>query len=49
VCLALSVPFAEVRAVSNIVGERDRAAWNIPAAIRAVNDAVLAALTSEPR
>jgi futalosine hydrolase len=47
-CLALSVPFAEVRAVSNIVGERDRSAWNIPAAIRAVNGAVLDALHSEP-
>ena len=40
VCLALGVPFAELRGVSNIVGERDKRAWNIPAAVRAVNGAV---------
>ena len=41
VCLALGVPFAELRAVSNIVGERDKRAWNVPLAIRAVNQALL--------
>ncbi len=40
VCLALGVPFAELRGVSNIVGERDKRAWDIPAAVRAVNGAV---------
>jgi len=44
VCLALGVPFAELRAVSNIVGERDRTAWDVPAAVRAVNEAVATAL-----
>ena len=44
VCLALGLPFAELRAVSNIVGERDRTVWNIPAAVRAANDAVIGAL-----
>ena len=40
VCLALGVPFAELRGVSNIVGERDKRAWDVPAAVRAVNGAV---------
>ena len=42
VCTALAVPFAELRAVSNIVGERDKSAWNIPLAVRRVNEAMLA-------
>lgn len=44
VCLASGVPFAELRAVSNIVGERDRRAWDVPAAVRAATAAILAAL-----
>ncbi|MGF7233981.1 MAG: futalosine hydrolase, partial [Frankia sp.] len=28
-----SVPFAEVRAISNAVGRRDRTAWDLPAAL----------------
>ncbi len=40
VCLALGVPFAELRSASNIVGERDKAAWNIPRAVTEVNKAV---------
>jgi len=44
VCLALGVPFAEVRGVSNTVGERDHRAWDVPAAVRAVNRVVEAAL-----
>lgn len=47
VSLRLGVPFAELRAVSNIVGERDRRTWDVPSAVRAVNEAVAAAL-SEP-
>lgn len=41
VCAALGVPFAELRGVSNIVGERDKRAWNIPLAVRSVNEALL--------
>lgn len=41
VCLALGVPFAELRGVSNIVGKRDKRAWNVPLAVRAVNEALL--------
>lgn len=41
------VPFAEVRAVSNLVGPRDRAAWRIPEALAALGRAV-AAVASAP-
>jgi futalosine hydrolase len=34
------VPYAEVRAVSNIVGPRDREAWDMPAALGALGAAV---------
>jgi futalosine hydrolase len=36
------VPFAEVRAISNAVGPRDRAAWRIPDALTALGAAVTA-------
>lgn len=41
VCLALGVPFAELRGISNIVGERDKRAWNVRGAARAAGEAVL--------
>ena len=41
VCTALGVPFAELRGVSNIVGERDKANWRLRGAVETVNDAVL--------
>lgn len=34
------VPFAEVRAISNTVGPRDRAAWRIPDALAALGRAI---------
>jgi futalosine hydrolase len=46
VCLAFGVPFAEVRGVSNIVGERDKRNWDIPKAVKRVNEAVLQMLSS---
>ena len=33
-CLAAGVPFAEIRAVSNAVGEEDRTRWNMPLALQ---------------
>jgi futalosine hydrolase len=39
------VPFAEVRAISNLVGPRDRAAWRIPEALEALG-AAFAAITA---
>ena len=41
VCIALDIPFAQVRSVSNIVGERDKKLWDIPKAVRRVNEVVL--------
>lgn len=33
-CLAVGLPFAEIRAVSNAVGEEDRSRWDVPLALR---------------
>jgi futalosine hydrolase len=44
VAARLGVPFAELRAVSNLVGERDRALWDLRGAVRAATDAAAAAL-----
>lgn len=41
VCTALGVPFAELRGVSNVVGERDKMQWRLRDAVEAVNEAVL--------
>lgn len=35
-CLALGIPGVEVRAISNPAGVRDRGAWRIPLAVRAL-------------
>ena len=44
------VPFAEVRAISNLVGPRDRPSWRIPEALAALTEAFAAitAITEEP-
>lgn len=42
VCLALGVPFAQVRGISNPVGVRDRSRWDLPGAVGAATRAVLA-------
>jgi futalosine hydrolase len=39
-CALAGVPAVEVRAVSNEVGERDRARWEIPAALAALDAAL---------
>lgn len=44
VCTALGVPFAELRGVSNAVGERDKGRWALGGAVGAVNRAVLSYL-----
>jgi futalosine hydrolase len=38
------VPVAELRAISNLVGPRERDAWQIPRALDALGRAVAAAL-----
>lgn len=40
-CLTVGVPFLELRAVSDLVGPRDKAAWDIPGAVRALNEHVV--------
>lgn len=44
---AAGLPWVEVRAVSNLIGRRDRSTWNIPAAFSALR-AALDALTASP-
>ena len=49
---ALGVPFAELRAVSNVVGERDKTRWDLRGAVRVARDAALRsleALAVDPR
>jgi futalosine hydrolase len=43
---AYGIPWLEARGISNLVGERDRAAWDIPRASRSAQQAVLAILES---
>ena len=45
---AAGLPWVEVRAVSNLIGRRDRSTWNIPAAFSALR-AALDALAAAPR
>jgi futalosine hydrolase len=40
-CALAAVPYAQVRAVSNLVERRNRAAWRMDLAIHALNDAAL--------
>ena len=39
-CLQQGCAFAEIRAVSNVVGERDHARWNIPLALQNLQSAL---------
>jgi futalosine hydrolase len=41
------LPFAEIRAISNIIGRRDRSTWNIPLAFSALANA-MSTLLNEP-
>jgi futalosine hydrolase len=47
-CLISGVPFAQVRAVSNIVERRNRAAWRMDEAIRALGAAAVRILDTLP-
>jgi futalosine hydrolase len=46
-CRVAGVPFAQVRAVSNRVEQRNRAAWDLPGAIAAVNRIALTILDAD--
>jgi len=39
-CLSAGIPFAELRAVSNTVGEQDHARWDIPGALMQLQSAL---------
>jgi futalosine hydrolase len=39
------VPWAEVRAISNLIGRRDRSGWDIPAAFASLSAAVATVVT----
>lgn len=41
VCLQASIPFLQLRSVSNSVGVRDKTKWNIPLAIRRLNEELI--------
>lgn len=45
-CLTAGVPCAQIRAVSNRVERRNRLAWNLPLAVKALNDTALAIVSS---
>ena len=44
VCLQAGIPFLQVRSVSNSVGVRDKTKWNVPLAIRRLNEELIALL-----
>lgn len=46
-CLASGIPFAQVRAVSNRVERRNRAAWDLPGAVAQLGQASLRLLTCD--
>ena len=44
-CLMHGVPFAQIRAVSNVVERRNRAAWKVQEAIDALGETALEVVT----
>lgn len=47
VCLLQKIPFTQIRAISNYVEPRNRANWNIPLAVRNLNEVVYKVVSSE--
>lgn len=41
VCRLFNIPFIQIRAISNYVGERDKTKWKIKEAIQNLNESVL--------
>ncbi|MDO3378254.1 futalosine hydrolase [Geoalkalibacter halelectricus] len=48
VCAAFDLPFLNIRGISNPTGDRDRAAWDLPGACAAAEEAVSALLAGLP-
>ncbi len=47
-CLRLHVPFLQMRAVSNYIGERNKSNWNIPLAVNRLNQVLISLLQQLP-
>jgi futalosine hydrolase len=45
VCLLENIPFLQIRAISNTIGERDKAKWNIKEALFCLNEKLIALVT----
>lgn len=45
VCLQENIPFLQLRAVSNYIGERDKKKWNLPQAIGKLNEKLILLVT----
>jgi futalosine hydrolase len=45
-CLLMGVPFLELRAISDMVGPRDKSAWDIPGSVKALNLKLMELLVS---
>ena len=41
VCRSMGVPFMQVRAISNYIGERDKSKWKMKEAVDNLNDTLL--------
>ncbi len=48
VCLQEKIPFLQLRAISNYVGERNKANWNLNEAIRNLNKKLIEIVGSFP-
>lgn len=46
VCIQEEIPFLQIRAISNFVGERDKANWNLKEAIRNLNNKLIEIVSS---
>jgi futalosine hydrolase len=44
VCLQENIPFLQIRSVSNEVGVRDKTKWDIPTAVRRLNEKLMGLL-----
>jgi futalosine hydrolase len=49
ICALYGVPFLEIRGISNLVGDRDRAAWQVEPALAAAGKAALAVVAGLSR
>lgn len=47
-CLRLGIPFLQLRAASNYIGERNKAQWNIPLAVDRLNQTLISLLRQLP-